>query len=145
MAEQKVWVFFYGSFINREVLARAGLVPDRVEMARLWGFDILIETLATLRRSDQHCVYGIACQATHTELRNLYGQDWLGGSYLPEGVVVEVEGRRLVPALCYIAPGRPPAPPAADYLDWIIGPARELGFPAWYIGHLEEFRISAER
>jgi hypothetical protein len=80
MAEPEVWVFFYGSFINREVLARGGFVPDRIEVARLSGFDILVETLATLVRSDRHCVYGIVCQATHGELRGLYGQDWLGGT-----------------------------------------------------------------
>jgi hypothetical protein len=37
MPEPKVWVFFYGSFINREVLTRGGLVPEAVETARLWG------------------------------------------------------------------------------------------------------------
>jgi hypothetical protein len=104
MDEPKVWVFFYGSFINREVLARGGFVPDRIEVARLSGFDILVETLATLVRTDRHCVYGIVCQATHGELRGLYGQDWLGGTYLPEAVLVETEGGRLPPALRYIAP-----------------------------------------
>ena len=139
MAEPHVWVFFYGSFINRQVLARGGLTPERVEMARLWGFDIVIETLATLIRSDRHCVYGIVCQATHSELRGLYGQDWLGGTYLPEAVFVETEGR-LLPALCYIAPTRPPKQPADDYLDWITGPAREYGFPDWYVERLQSFR-----
>ncbi|MDE3195336.1 MAG: glycosyltransferase, partial [Acidobacteriota bacterium] len=38
------------------------------------GFDIVIETLATLVRSDRHCVYGIACQVTHEELRGLYAR-----------------------------------------------------------------------
>jgi hypothetical protein len=140
MAEPKVRVFFYGSFMSRQVLARGGLVPERVEVARLWGFDIQIETLATLVRSDRSCVYGIVCEATHAELRCLYGQDWLGGTYLPEAVFVETEGGRLVPALCYIAPSRPPASPADDYLDWITGPARDHGFPAWYIERLESFR-----
>lgn len=143
MAEPKVWVFFYGSFINRQVLTRGGFVPDHVEVARLSGFDILIETLATLVRSDRHCVWGIACRATHAELRGLYGQDWLGGTYLPEAVLVETEGGRLLPALCYIAPTRPPSRPADDYLDWIIGPAREYGFPAWYVERLESFRARA--
>src|SRR5579872_5440877 len=78
MNEPKVWIFFYGSFINREVLARGGLALEKVEVARLWGYDIRVETLATLVRSDEHCVYGIVCQATHAELRGLYGQDWLG-------------------------------------------------------------------
>ena len=93
-----------------------------------------------LVRSDRHCVYGIICEATHAELRSLYGQDWLGGTYLPEPVLVEIADGRLVPALCYIAPTRPPARPADDYLDWIIGPAREYGFPDWYIERLEHFR-----
>jgi len=79
-------------------------------------------------RSDRHCVYGIICEATHAELRSLYGQDWLGGTYLPEPVLVEIADGPLVPALCYIAPTRPPARPADDYLDWIIGPPR-VRFP----------------
>jgi cation transport regulator ChaC len=140
MAKPKVSVFFYGSFINRQVLAREGLTLDRFERARLWGFDIVIETLATLVRSDQHCVYGIVCEATHDELRRLYAQDWLGGAYLPEAVVVEAEGGRLRPALCFIAPDRPPARPAGDYVEWITTPAREYGFPEWYIERLERFR-----
>jgi hypothetical protein len=140
MAEPKVWVFFYGSFINREVLARGGLTPEAVEVARLGGFDIQIETLATLVRSDRHCVYGIICRTTHAELRRLYGQDWLGDTYLPEAVLVETETGQWVPALCYIAPTRPPAPPADDYLDWITGPAREYAFPGWYLERLESFR-----
>ena len=140
MAEPMVWVFFYGSFINRQVLARGGCTPEAVEVARLAGFDIAIDTLATLVRSDRHCVYGIVCRTTHAELRLLYGQDWLGGTYLPEAVLVQTEAGRLVPALCYIAPTPPAARPADDYLDWITGPAREYGFPRWYLERLESFR-----
>jgi AIG2-like family len=139
MAESKVNVFFYGSFINRAVLAEVKLIPDQVEVAQLWGFDISIRPLANLVRSDQHSVYGIICQATHAELDRLYGQHWVG-TYLPEAVLVETNGGRLKPALCYIAPSPPSAPAADDYLDRIVGPAREYGFPAWYITRLESFR-----
>jgi len=110
-------VFFYGSFINRRVLAHGGLDAQRLEIARLWGFDILIETLATLVRSDRHCVYGVLTGASHTALAQLYGQGWLGNAYVPEAVVVETTDRRLVPALCFIAHERPPARPADDYLE----------------------------
>jgi len=141
---QKVRVFFYGSFINRAVLAEAGLKPDRVELARLWGFDIRIQPLANLVRSDRHCVYGIVCEATHAELTKLYSQSWVG-AYLPEAVMVETTGARLLSALCYIAPepeapAAGPAPAADDYIDRIAGPAREYGFPSWYIDRLESFR-----
>ena len=39
-ADHKVATFFYGSFINLDVLAGVGLVPDDVVTARLAGFDI---------------------------------------------------------------------------------------------------------
>ncbi len=123
MAESKVNVFFYGSFINRTVLAEVNLIPDQVDLVR----------------SDQHSVYGIFCQATHAELDRLYSQPWVG-TYLPEAVLVETSGGRLVPALCYIAPSPAVAPAADDYLDRIVGPACEYGFPAWYIARLESFR-----
>jgi len=37
------------------------------------------------------------------------------------------------PALCYIAPSMDPKPATSDYIDRIVGPAKEYGFPVWYI------------
>lgn len=139
MKDAKVSVFFYGSFINRQVLAEGGLVLEKAEVARLWGFDIRFQPLANLVRSDRSCVYGILCAATHAELGRLYGQSWVG-TYLPEAVVVETDGGRLLPALCYIAPEREPAPAGGDYIDRITGPAREYSFPSWYVDRIESFR-----
>jgi hypothetical protein len=82
MAEPTVWTFFYGSFINLDVLQQGGFVPEQYEVAKLNGFDIRIQPLATLVRSDQHCVYGIVASGTHEQLRRLYSQDWVG-VYLP--------------------------------------------------------------
>ena len=50
---RKIHVFFYGSFINRDVLARVGYQPDEMELARLGGFDIAARPLATLIPSDR--------------------------------------------------------------------------------------------
>ena len=44
------------------------------------------------------------------------------------------------PALCYIAPQMNPRPATADYVERILTPARELGFPPWYIERLQSFR-----
>ena len=137
METPKAQVFFYGSFINRDVLAKGGLIVDRFEIVRAWGFDIRIQTLATLVRSERHCVYGILVTATPGQLQRLYGQDWLGQAYVPEAIVVETPDGRLVPTLCYIAHGLPPARPAPDYVDWIVNAAREAGFPPWYIERLK--------
>ena len=139
MAEARVWTFFYGSFINRDVLRQVGYILEQFEVAKLSGFDIRIQPLANLVRSDQHCVYGIIAAATHEELHRLYSQEWVG-RYLPEAVLVQTLDGKWRAALCYLAPAPEPGPASNDYLDRIVGPAREYGFPDWYIARLEGFR-----
>ena len=139
MAEPKVWVFFYGSYINFDVLREVDLVPEQWHVARLDGFDIRIRPRANLVRSDQHCVYGIVASGTHEQLRRLYSQNWVG-TYLPEPVLVETLDGQWRAALCYIAPAGESRPASNDYIDRIVGPAREYGFPGWYIARLESFR-----
>ena len=92
MAEPKVWVFFYGSYMNLGVLREVDLVPERWEVGRLGGFDIQIRPRANLIRSDRDSVYGIATTASHAELARLYAhaRDVLGEVYLPEAVLVQL-------------------------------------------------------
>lgn len=142
MSATKVWTFFYGSYMNFEVLKEVDLLPDQWEVAKLNGFDIHIRPRANLVRSSQHCVYGIVTTATREELRRLYAhaQDVLGELYLPEAVLVETLQGKWQPALCYICPAMQPQPAADEYLDRITKPARAFGFPQWYIDRLEQFR-----
>src|SRR5262249_10880098 len=109
------------------------------EVAKLSGFDIRIQPLATLARSDQHCVYGIVALGTQEQLRRLYSQGWVG-MYLPEPVLVETLDGKLRAAFCYIAPTSESRPATNDYMDRIVGPAKHYGFPGWYIARLESFR-----
>ena len=142
MADEAVVTFFYGSYINPAVLREVDLAPERIEVARVPGFDIEIRPLANLVPSDEHTVYGILADATHAELERLYthARDVLGGTYLPEAVVAHTRSGQLAPALCYVAPALAGGPAAADYVDRIVGPAREYGFPDWYVERLESFR-----
>lgn len=141
MREPSVVTFFYGSYINLNVLREVDLVPTRVEVARLSGFDIEIRPLANLSESDQHTVYGILATATHAELQRLYAhaQDVLGGTYLPQAVVAQTLAGQLEPALCYIAPALSGEPASADYVGRIVDAGREHGFPSWYIAKLQSF------
>jgi hypothetical protein len=142
MAAPQVWTFFYGSYINRHVLAEVGLSPAQWEVARLGGFDIVIRPRANLVRSEKHCVWGILATATHAELERLYAhaKDVLGEVYLPEAVLAETADGKWRPALSYIAPVMEPRPAANDYIDRIAGPAREYGFPERYVRRIESFR-----
>jgi AIG2-like family len=62
------------------------------------------------------------------------------GVFLPEAVLVETQTNRLLPALCYMPPKRGSAPPNTAYVERLLEAARQHGFPAWYISHLERFR-----
>jgi hypothetical protein len=138
----RVWVFFYGSYMNFAVLREVSVVPGEWQPARLRGFDIVIRPRANLERSERGCVYGIVATATHSELTRLYAhaRDILGETYLPEAVLAETLDGKWRPALCYIAPQMQPRAVDTDYLDRIVEPAKAFGFPGWYIDRLERFR-----
>jgi hypothetical protein len=142
MTAPEVWTFFYGSYINPDVLKEVGLIPKHWDVARLSGYDIRIQPRANLIRAEEHCVYGIVATATHAELDRLYAhaRDVLGETYLPEAVLVETMDWKWRPALCYLAHAMEPRPAASDYIDRIAAPAKKYGFPDWYVRRIESFR-----
>ncbi|MBI4852805.1 MAG: gamma-glutamylcyclotransferase [Acidobacteria bacterium] len=141
MTQPKVDVFFYGSYMNFNVLKEVDLVLDQWEVARLNGFDIKIEPRANLVYSNQHCVYGIVSRATHQELARLYShaENVLGEIYLPQAVIVETLDNKHRPALCYICHNMVSRQANKDYVKRIVLPAKEFLFPQWYIERLESF------
>jgi hypothetical protein len=140
--EASVLVFFYGSYMNRAVLAEVGLAPAVWEAASLPGFEITISPRANLVRAPEQVAYGVLASATHAELDRLYAhaRDVLGEVYRPEAVLVHTRSGAWQAALCYLAHGMAPGAAERDYVERILAPARELGFPAWYRARIESFR-----
>ncbi len=140
-AAPPVPVFFYGSYMNRSVLAEVDLVPRAWEVARLTGFDIDIRPRANLLRAPGTTVWGILSEATHVELARLYAhaRDVLGELYLPEPVLVETTAGLTRPALCYLCPHMEPRPADPAYVGRILAPAREHRFPPQYVARIERF------
>src|SRR5262245_27951093 len=142
MSEAKIWVFFYGSYMNRAVLRDVGLTPEAWEPASLPGFDIRIGPRANLVRSAEHTVHGVLATASHPELERLYShaRDVLGETYLPGVVLAQTRDGVWRAALCYIAPAMAARRADPAYVDRILEGARELGLPASYLARLESFR-----
>lgn len=142
MRAPRVWVFFYGSYMNRRVLAESELVVAELEPARLSGWDIAIRPRANVVRAEMGTVHGVLGRMTHDELTRLYAHAHavLGETYLPEAVLTETRTGTWRPALCYICPDMAPRPAAADYVDRIVDAACEHGLPADYVARLEGFR-----
>jgi hypothetical protein len=86
-------------------------------------------------------VFGVLATATHAELERLYAHAHavLGEIYFPEAVLVHANTGKWQPALCYMAPQMVERPAEPGYVSRIVAPARELGFPAWYVERLESF------
>ena len=120
-------------------MASGGFHPETVEVAKLSGYDITFDPHANIFRSGQHAVCGVLVYPSHEELNKLYSKDGVG-VFLPEAVVVETGNNRMLPAICYMPPGRKDDPADLVYVEHIIKAAREHGFPKWYLGRLEEFR-----
>jgi hypothetical protein len=137
----KVWTFFYGSYMNLDVLREVQLRPQAVEVATLPGYDIRIAPLANLVASDGHIVYGILATASHDELRRLYrhAEHVLGGIYLPQAVLPRSVHGSFRPALCYIAPDLPHRQAETAYVQRILTAARHFSFPEWYVQRLSSF------
>lgn len=136
----KIWVFFYGSYMDFAVLREVDYRPTESLVATLSGYDIVIGPRANLVRSTEHVVYGVAATATHAELDRLYSehaQKKLGELYLPHPVLIETLAGTFMPALTYICPHMTPAPADPAYVGRITGAARSQKFPEWYIRRLE--------
>jgi hypothetical protein len=143
LVEPKVWVFFYGSYINFDVLKEAGLVPSEWEVARLPGFDIRIAPRANLVRSDRDTVWGINATATHAELDHLYtahAKGVLGETYLPEAVLTTTADGKLRPSMTYISPHMIARAAEGAYVERIAASAKNFGFPSWYLERIEGFK-----
>jgi hypothetical protein len=113
---KRIWVFFYGSYMNRGVLREVALEPMEWLVARLRGFDVRIAPRANHVRSPERSVCG---------------------------VLARVSGA-LRPALSYSAPEVRERPAETAYVDRILARARELGFPGWYLERLLAFRRDRE-
>jgi hypothetical protein len=141
MSDPRVWVFFYGSYMNFDVLAEVRYEPERWEVAVLPGFDLVIAPRATLVRAERGAAWGINAMATHAELDRLYAEHakgLLGHTYLPEAVLTFGPGGPR-PAMTYICPQLTPGSVDPAYVARIAGPARRFGFPEWYVERIESF------
>jgi cation transport regulator ChaC len=147
MAARKIQVFLYGSAINLDVLSKTGLKKRAFAPAMLAGFDLIIQPVANLAENGDGTVYGILANFTHEEIEALVGnhtQSLTEATYHPEPVIVRTRGGKIVPAITYISTDLKPGFADSDYIDRIIKPAKNYGFPVWYLDRIEAFRGDGE-
>jgi hypothetical protein len=137
---KRVPVFFYGSFMRPEVMANANFSPEKVEVARLNGYDICLDPHANVFPHPTASIYGIVVYATHDVLNQMYGTSGVG-TFLPQAVLVNLQDDRLLPVLCFMPPKLNEQAPDQAYLLRLIEAATFRGLPYEYIERLKKFTV----
>lgn len=132
MTPRRIAVFFYGLFMDVNLLKKKGARPVRVRRARLPGFQLRIGQRATLLPDSESCAYGLVMELMHSEVERLYSEASVR-AYQPEAVLVELADGSRVPALCFNL-STPPGPEEAnpEYAAKLRDLARKLGLPKTY-------------
>lgn len=107
MSDRRIPVFFYGLFMDAELLRAKGADPQNIRHASLPGYALRIGNRATLVPDESARTHGIVMDLTHDELDRLYAEPSVA-MYRPEPVALDVDGGTLV-ALCFVLP-LPPNP-----------------------------------
>lgn len=130
MNERKIDGFFYGLFMDVEVLRQAGVEPANARRAFVPDFALRIGERATLVPCSGARAYGMLIALTSSELEVLYGGPGLE-SYRPEAVLVHaLDEEEQVPALCFnLAAAPEPDERNPDYARRLRAVLDELGLP----------------
>ena len=133
MSDRRVDGFFYGLFMDVEVLGQHGVAPLNPRQAYVDGFALRIGQRATLLPSPGARVYGMVFSLTHADLDRLYTAPGLE-QYRPEAVLAQPLDGGPAPALCYNLP-EPPRPHERnpEYAARLRHALNKLGFPPDYV------------
>ena len=133
MPSRRVDVFFYGLFMDKDLLQAEGLVPQAVEIAFVPGFALRLGQRAALAPEASARVYGVLMSLTLDELGQLYAAPSLQ-AYRPYAVLAHLVSGEVVPALCYNLPEPPsPAERSPEYAARLLAVARKVGLPEEYV------------
>jgi hypothetical protein len=135
MSDRRVDAFFYGLFMDVEVLRGSGATPAHPRRAYVDGFALRIGPRATLVPSAGARAYGMLFALTHAELDRLYAAPGLD-QYRAEALLarpLEGEGPP-TPALCYNLLEAPrPHERNPEYAARLQRALQKLDFPPEYV------------
>ena len=126
-------VFFYGLYMDDQVLRGLGVAAENPRPGYVSDFGLCIGQRATLTPGEGARAYGMVYSLGHDDLQKLYGAPGLE-HYQPVSIIVHsMDGETLL-ALCYIldeAPG--PDEHDARYAANLQAVLRRLEFPPDYV------------
>ncbi len=136
MNTRRISVFFYGLFMDTDLLRQRGVHPANVRRGSLPGFSLRIGKRATLVPHSEGRVFGLVMDLSHDEIDRLYAEASVR-VYRPEAVGCELEDGSQVPVLCFNLPEAPsPDERNSEYAERLRELARRLELPAAYVDEI---------
>jgi AIG2-like family len=134
--QRRIDVFFYGLFMDEELLRGKGLSPHDAEVGSVPGMSLRIGQRAALVPNLQGRAYGVIMSLTRDELERLYSEPGVQ-AYRPQAVLVHPSSGGVVSALCYNLP-QPPSPDEhnPEYATKLRAVARRAGLPEDYVASI---------
>jgi hypothetical protein len=137
MPSRRADVFFYGLFMDQDLLRSKGCVPEGAERASVPGFALRIGQRAALVPDGTGRAHGIVMSLTLAELERLYSEPSVR-AYQPQAVLAHLASGGIIAALCYNL-ADPPGPNDRnpEYASQLRAVAQKVGLPAEYVSSLQ--------
>ena len=130
-------VFFYGLFMDEDLLAKKGISPSKAEVGFVDGFALRIGERATLIRSADSRSYGVMMNISSDQANELYAESSVA-DYVPESVTVELLNGSKVEASCYNLPVDKVTGTNKVYAQALLEAANRLGLPESYLVEIRQ-------
>lgn len=133
---RRINIFFYGLFMDEDLLRTKGVMATDIRPASVPGFQLRIGNRATLIPAQSGRVFGLIASLSHTELDRLYSDPGLQ-AYRPEAVLAHLANGETLATLCFNLV-EPPSPHERnpDYASRLRALAERLSFPADYVASI---------
>lgn len=130
-------VFFYGLFMDEDLLRAKGITVSSVRPASAQGFRLCIGNRATLVPEKLSRVFGMVAALSHADVERLYSEPSVQ-AYQPEALLTQLESGETIAALCFNLID-PPAPDERnpDYAAELRALAERLKFPPDYVASIQ--------
>ncbi len=123
--------FFYGSYMDPDVLAKYGATPGAITAAHLDDWELGFTPHANIHEAPGRRVHGFLVEVSEDDLARLYGPSGFVTDYEPVAVTAEtLDGP--VPTSTFVAPWTPQSPDP-NYLASFLAICGRLGLPAAYV------------
>jgi hypothetical protein len=134
---RKIDVFFYGLFMDEDLLRSKGVTPANIRSASLKGYQLRIGDRATLVPAQSGLVFGLVISLSHADLEQLYSEPSVQ-AYKPEAVLVQLLDGEKLPALCFnlIEPSSTHER-NTEYAFKLRALAKRMNFPEEYVASIQ--------